>query len=90
MPQGKEEIQKSFNEIETLLNGLITDRGVPRNIKRIAQRCIDETKKEDETPGVISSNVMYMVGDLSTDPNIPFHSRTVVYRIISILESIKD
>jgi len=69
---------------------MLGDRGVPRNIKRVAQRSIDELHKENETPGVISSNVMYMVDDLAQDANIPFHARTTVYRIISILENIKD
>ena len=69
---------------------MINDRSVPRNIKRIAQRSINELHREDETPGILASNVMYMVDDLSQDPNIPFHSRTTIYRIISILEKIKD
>jgi len=85
-----DEVKKAFETVEELLNGMLGDRGVPRNIKRVAQRGIDELHKEDETPGVISSNVMYMVYDLAQDANIPFHARTTVYRIISILENIKD
>ncbi|MFX0106360.1 MAG: UPF0147 family protein [Candidatus Hodarchaeota archaeon] len=85
-----EEEKKGFENVEYLLNGMINDRSVPRNIKRIAQKGINELHREDETPGVLASNVMYMVGDLSQDPNIPFHSRTTIYRIISILEKIKD
>ncbi|MFX1523930.1 MAG: UPF0147 family protein [Promethearchaeota archaeon] len=84
------EVKNAFEEVENLLIGLLGDRSVPRNIKRIAQRGIDELHKEDETPGVLASNVMYMVDDLSLDPNIPFHSRTTIYRIISILEKVKD
>ena len=80
----------AFEEVEGLLNGLLGDRSVPRNIKRVAQKGIDELHKEDETPGVLASNVMYLVDDLSLDPNIPLHSRTTIYRIISILEKIKD
>jgi len=83
-------IKAAFEEVEGLLGGLLGDRSVPRNIKRVAQKGIDELQKEDESAGVISSNVMYMVDDLSLDPNIPFHSRTTIYRIISILEKIKD
>jgi len=84
------EIKQAFENVEYLLQGMMNDRSVPRNIKRIAQRCINELKREDETPGVLSSNIMYMVDDLSQDPNIPFHSRTTIYRILSILEKIKD
>ncbi|MFW9783399.1 MAG: UPF0147 family protein [Candidatus Heimdallarchaeota archaeon] len=85
-----DKVKNAFETVENLLNGLLGDRSVPRNIKRIAQKGIDELHREDESPGVISSNVMYMVDDLSLDPNIPFHSRTTIYRIISILEKIKD
>ncbi|MFX1278187.1 MAG: UPF0147 family protein [Promethearchaeota archaeon] len=85
-----DDVKKAFETVENLLNGLIGDRSVPRNIKRVAQRSVDELHKEDETQGVISSNIMYMVDDLSQDPNIPFAARTTIYRIISILENIKD
>ena len=85
-----EEEKKGFENVEYLLNGMIKDRSVPRNIKRVAQRSINELHNEDETPGVRSSNIMYMVDDLAQDANIPFAQRTTVYRIISILENIKD
>ena len=93
MSRGKdftEEILSTFEKVEHLLTAMIGDRSVPRNIKRIAQRGIDELKRDDDSPAVLSSNVMYMVDDLVLDPNIPFHSRTTIYRIISILEKIKD
>lgn len=93
MPRGKEfteNVLDLFNKVEQLLAGMLMDRSVPRNIKRVAQRGIDELKREDETPGVISANVMYMVDDLSQDSNCPFHTRTTLYRILSLLENIKD
>lgn len=85
-----EEEKKAFENVEYLLNGMINDRSVPRNIKRIAQRSINELHNEEDTPGIRASNVMYMVDDLAQDANIPFHARTTVYRIISILENVKD
>lgn len=85
-----EEIKKTFENVEVLLNGMLGDRSVPRNIKRVAQLGIEEIHKEGESPGILASNVMYLVDDLSQDPNIPFHARTVIYRIISLLETIKD
>jgi len=92
MPRNKfsEEIEKDFKNVEILLNGMLSDRSVPRNIKRVAQESIRIMQTENETAGVIASNVMYLVSDLSQDPNIPYHGRTVIYRIISILEQIKD
>lgn len=69
---------------------MLQDRSVPRNIKRVAQQGIGILAEGAETPGVISNNVMTLVDDLSSDPNIPFAARTVIYRIITVLESIKD
>ncbi|MFX1386640.1 MAG: UPF0147 family protein, partial [Promethearchaeota archaeon] len=48
-----DEEKKAFENVEYLLNGMISDRSVPRNIKRIAQRGINELHREDETPGVV-------------------------------------
>ena len=88
-----DDLQQTFDNVKVLLNAMLNDRAVPRNIKRIAQRGIDEIDKianEDESPAVVASNVMYMVDDLSQDPNCPFHTRTTLYRILSLLEKIKD
>ena len=89
-PEFTEDILDAFSKVDYLLNGMINDRGVPRNIKRVAQKGIDELKREDDSPAVLASSVMYMITDLSQDANIPFHSRTTIYRIISLLENIKD
>ena len=85
-----EEILDTFEKVDFLLSGLIKDRGVPRNIKRVAQKGIDELQREDDSPAFLASYVMYIITDLSQDANIPFHSRTTIYRIISLLENIKD
>jgi uncharacterized protein (UPF0147 family) len=85
-----EDIQKAFDNVKILLNAMINDRAVPRNIKRIAQKGIDELDRKDESAAVVASNVMYLVDDLSQDPNCPFHTRTTLYRILSLLEKIKD
>ncbi len=89
-PEFTEEILDTFSKVDYLLNGMINDRGVPRNIKRVASKGIEELKREDDSPAVLASSVMYMITDLSQDANIPFHSRTTIYRIISLLENIKD
>jgi len=89
-PEFTEEILDAFSKVDYLLSGMINDRGVPRNIKRVAQKGIEELKREDDSPAVLASSVMYMITDLSQDANIPFHSRTTIYRIISLLENIKD
>jgi uncharacterized protein (UPF0147 family) len=87
-----EETKEAFDQVKILLEAMIQDRAVPRNIKRVAQKGIDELSREDEdaTDAILAANVIYLVDDLTMDANIPFHSRTTIYRIMSILEKIKD
>ena len=90
MPLSEEEVKNTFQNVTDLLEGMINDRSVPRNIKRVAQRCITELNSSAESIGVIASNVIFNIDDLSQDPNIPFAARTTIYRIISLLERVKD
>jgi len=87
-----DEAKEAFEQVKILLEAMIQDRAVPRNIKRVAQKAIDELAREDEdaTDAILAANVIYLVDDLTMDANIPFHSRTTIYRIMSILEKIKD
>ena len=87
-----DEAKEAFENVKILLEAMLQDRAVPRNIKRVAQKGIDELSREDEdaTDAIIAANVIYLVDDLTMDANIPFHSRTTIYRIMSILEKIKD
>ena len=91
MPKiSEEEVKSTFQNVTDLLEGMINDRSVPRNIKRVAQRSINELSSSAESVGVIASNVIFNIDDLSQDPNIPFAARTTIYRIISLLERVKD
>lgn len=85
-----EEQLKTLKNVEGLLHGMLGDRSVPRNIKRVAQQGINIIHQGNESPGILASNVLYLVVDVSSDPNIPFASRTTIYRIISLLETIRD
>jgi len=88
-----EEQLKTLKNVEGLLHGMLGDRSVPRNIKRVAQQGINiihQGSGGNESPGILASNVLYLVVDVSQDPNIPFASRTTIYRIISLLETIRD
>lgn len=85
-----EEQLKTLKNVEGLLHGMLGDRSVPRNIKRVAQQGINIIHQADDSAGILASNVLYLVVDVSSDPNIPFASRTTIYRIISLLETIRD
>ena len=61
-----EEIKKTFQNVIELLEGMINDRSVPRNIKRVAQRAVNELQGgSGESPGVIASNISLVIKHLS-------------------------
>lgn len=86
----KKEIRKTFEEVEAIINLLLQDRTVPRNIKRKAQYALDHLKANEDSVAVLANNALSLIDDLSTDPNCPYHTRTMIYRLISLLETIKD
>ena len=65
----KEELTKeqeeAFENVLILLKGMLQDRSVHRNIKRLAQKGITIINGGNDSPGILASNVMYLVGDLT-------------------------
>ncbi|MDR0901000.1 MAG: UPF0147 family protein [Methanobrevibacter sp.] len=79
----------TFIEVSELLMFIKGNKTVPRNIRRAADESNDilTNEKEDET--VRASAVILTLGEISNDPNIPVHARTLIWEILSKLESIK-
>ena len=66
-------VKLAFEEVEGLLDGLLGDRSVPRNIKRVAQKGIDiklpETSQAETRGPQSSSLVLVIESDLSITIN---------------------
>jgi len=73
-----------------LMEAIIEDTSVPRNIRKT----IDEAKQKislcKESIDVNLSNAIYLMEDISSDINMPSHTRTEIWTIISELESIRE
>lgn len=69
------------------LKQVIDDRGVPRNIRTSCEECIKvlEDKKQDSKMKV--STCVGLLDEVSNDPNIPMHTRTFIWNIVSMLEA---
>ncbi len=71
-----------------LLEEIIKDRGVPRNIKATIEDSIKEIRVEQESDGVKISTVISMLDDASNDPNISLYARTKIWDVVSKLEEL--
>lgn len=81
----EETIAQIKQQIEILLN----DNSVPRNVKT----ALDEARKsldQNASYSVRASTATYKIDEVSNDINLPPYARTVIWNILSMLESVKD
>jgi len=83
-----EETMKKFEEAINLLEEILGDRGVPRNIKSRIEESIKELKEEKESDEVKVSTLVSILDESSSDPNISLYARTKMWDIVSRLEKL--
>ena len=77
-----------IQNITTGLEMLLEDTSVPRNIRRGAEQIKALLNKNDEPLDVRKAQAINLLDDMANDPNIPLHGRTLVWNIMSQLETL--
>lgn len=82
------ETEQQVNEAIQLLERISEDTTVPRNIRRAATQSLEILRDPDSelSIAVKANNVIEILDEISMDPNCPAHARTVLLRIITLLE----
>ena len=80
----KETLQQCVDILDRIMN----DDSVPRNIRRNADNVKNILLNDKETPSVRAAMVISTLDDMGNDPNVPIHTRTLVWGLSSQLESI--
>ena len=70
-----------------LLDRIISDETVPRNVRRVASE-IKEKLLTTEELAVEAASAISVLEDISADPNLPIHVRTMIWNLTSQLERI--
>ncbi|MCI4455964.1 MAG: UPF0147 family protein [Sulfolobaceae archaeon] len=73
-----------------MLQKIVNDAAVPRNIRRAATDAIRQLQVQSLSPGVRAANAIGILEEISQDPNMPSHTRTAIWNIVSILETVRD
>ncbi|MCG2888071.1 MAG: UPF0147 family protein [Sulfolobales archaeon] len=73
-----------------MLQKIVNDAAVPRNIRRAATDAIRLLQVQSLSPGVRAANAIGILEEISQDPNMPSHTRTAIWNIVSILETVRD
>jgi hypothetical protein len=72
-----------------VLNQVIEDTSIPRNIRRSAEEAKNTLLNKKEDIGVRVSTAQYILDEISNDRNLPMHARTIIWNVASELETIK-
>ena len=74
-------------QVTDVLDMLAEDTSIPRNIRKGAT---DAKARLLDTKEVRATSAIVILDDLANDPNIPLHGRTVIWQVISQLETMSQ
>ncbi|HKZ98695.1 MAG TPA: UPF0147 family protein [Thermoplasmata archaeon] len=83
------ETEGKLKQIMDVLDQISEDTSVPRNIRRGASDAKARLTKKDEALDLRVTSAIMIMDDLANDPNIPLHGRTLIWNIISQLETVR-
>ena len=82
--------EERLKEVSGLMEPIIEDTTVPKNIRTKISKAKEEVLKEEGDKALNIVNAIYLIEEVSNDINMPFHVRTELWSILSELESIKE
>lgn len=72
------------------IEALEDDGSIPSNVKNLLSNSVEALEDDDEELSVRINTATSFLDEISNDPNIAQHTRTEVWNIASMLESIED
>jgi uncharacterized protein (UPF0147 family) len=78
-----------LRQIGDALDQLSGDSSIPRNIRRGAKEAKDILVDKVDALDVRMAKANSILDQLADDPNIPLHGRTLIWNIITQLETVK-
>ena len=76
-----------MEDIIEIMESILDDRMVPRNIRSKVEEAIAKINGNTITT---LSEAIYLLDDVSNDVNMPEHTRTDIWQIISMIEEEKE
>ncbi len=82
-------LDESIEQITKRMDMLIADTSVPKNVRGAVSEARAKLNAQGDYTERISSAI-YKIDEVSADINLPAQARTVIWNILSMLESIKE
>jgi uncharacterized protein (UPF0147 family) len=70
-----------------IMGEILSDRAVPRNIRAKVEEAVAKVRQNNATS---MSEAIYLLDDISNDVNMPDHTRTDIWHLISLIEEAKE
>jgi len=72
----------------SMLDNIINDDSVPRNIRKSAENIKNILLNNKESTSIRVARVVSNLDTMGNDPNIPIHTRTMIWGLSSQLETV--
>jgi uncharacterized protein (UPF0147 family) len=82
--------EAKLKQVAELMARVADDTSVPRNIRRAAGEARDALLKKEGDSVVKAASARIIMEEISNDPNMPVHTRTMIWNSLSILETIRE
>jgi uncharacterized protein (UPF0147 family) len=77
---------ENMSQIYSLLDLVINDRTVPKNIRKVAEDAKNLLNDEKQPVDLRLSTAIHMLDEITNDPNMPMYARTKIWNVVSLLE----
>jgi len=81
-------MDQNIEDVCEILEYISEENSVPRNIREAASNSKEILLSDDKDQSVRISAVLGKLDEISNDPNIPVHARTLIWEVLSKLEAI--
>ena len=78
-----------MEKVKVLMEEIVNDRTVPRNIREAVKSALD-CLSEDKELAVKIDSAIQILEEISNDLNMPIYTRTQIWNIISALEEAQN
>jgi len=81
-------MEENLEHVVDMLKQVSEDNSVPRNIQKECKKCIEVIRNDEEELSVRINSCTSCLDEVANDANIPMYTRTQIWNIVSILESV--
>jgi len=82
-------LAEELKPVLTILEQILNDRTVPRNIRAAAESSLASLNSTADTAEVKISTAIHTLDEIINDPNMPMYTRTQIWNVVSMLEELR-